>query len=282
MVREVIKIQVVKAHLEGDDVAYIRLTSFNEQTDSGLRHAYQQLKGQAHDHLRGIVLDLRNNPGGLLDQAVAVSDDFIIARRNRHHARAAPRGQPALGRQGRRHHRRAAGGGADQRRLRLGQRDRRGRAAGPSPRGAGRHPQLRQGQRADRDPAARQRRDAADHGALLHAVRPLHPGPRHRAGRGGAATAASTSPSSGRSARRTSTGRCATPAARRRRRPRRAPTCRRSPRTCRNCRRRTSRPSIPRSRTPTSSYSRRWWCCAPCRPANMPRIDPPAACPGRP
>jgi carboxyl-terminal processing protease len=89
LTREVIKIQVVKSHLEGNDVAYIRLTSFNEQTDSGLHHAFQQLSAQAGDHLHGIVLDLRNNPGGLLDQAVAVSDDFIdqgeiVSTRARH------------------------------------------------------------------------------------------------------------------------------------------------------------------------------------------------------
>jgi carboxyl-terminal processing protease len=79
LTREVIKIQVVKSHLEGNDIAYIRITSFNEQTDSGLKKAYQQLKDQAGGALHGIVLDLRNNPGGLLDQAVAVSDDFIDA-----------------------------------------------------------------------------------------------------------------------------------------------------------------------------------------------------------
>ena len=89
MQREVIKIQVVKSHLEGGDIAYIRLTSFNEQTDSGLRKAFQALKQQSGDKLRGIVLDLRNNPGGLLDQAVAVSDDFvdqgeIVSTRARH------------------------------------------------------------------------------------------------------------------------------------------------------------------------------------------------------
>jgi carboxyl-terminal processing protease len=89
LTREVIKIQVVKSHMEGDDVAYIRLTSFNEQTDSGLRKAFQQLKAEAGDHLHGVVLDLRNNPGGLLDQAVAVSDDFIdqgeiVSTRARH------------------------------------------------------------------------------------------------------------------------------------------------------------------------------------------------------
>ena len=77
MTREVIKIQVVKSHLEGNDVAYIRLSQFTEQSDNGLRRAYQQLKAQSGDHLRGVVLDLRNDPGGLLDQAIAVSDDFI-------------------------------------------------------------------------------------------------------------------------------------------------------------------------------------------------------------
>ena len=77
MNREVIKIQVVKSRLEGGDIAYIRLASFNEQTDAGLRKAFQALKTQAGGNLRGVVLDLRNNPGGLLDQAVAVSDDFV-------------------------------------------------------------------------------------------------------------------------------------------------------------------------------------------------------------
>ena len=76
MVREVIKIQVVKSHLEGD-IGYIRLSSFNEQSDAAIRRAYSQLRAQAGGNLHGIVLDLRNNPGGLLDQAIAVSDDFI-------------------------------------------------------------------------------------------------------------------------------------------------------------------------------------------------------------
>ena len=89
MQREVIKIQVVKSRLEGGDIAYIRITSFSEQTDSGLRRAFNALKAQAGDKLRGIVLDLRNNPGGLLDQAVAVSDDLIqsgeiVSTRARH------------------------------------------------------------------------------------------------------------------------------------------------------------------------------------------------------
>jgi carboxyl-terminal processing protease len=79
---------VVKSHLE-NDIAYIRITSFSEQTDSGLRKAFAALKQQAGDKLKGLVLDLRNNPGGLLDQAVAVSDDLlqqgeIVSTRARH------------------------------------------------------------------------------------------------------------------------------------------------------------------------------------------------------
>jgi len=76
MTREVIKIQVVKSHLEGN-IGYMRLSSFNEHSDPEIRRAYNQLKAQSGNKLAGIVLDLRNNPGGLLDQAIAVSDDFI-------------------------------------------------------------------------------------------------------------------------------------------------------------------------------------------------------------
>ncbi len=88
LMREVIKIQVIKAHLE-DDVGYIRISSFNEQTDSGLRKAYEKLKADSGGRMRALVIDLRNNPGGLLDQAVAVSDDFIkdgeiVSTRARH------------------------------------------------------------------------------------------------------------------------------------------------------------------------------------------------------
>ena len=88
IVREIIKIQVVKSRLEGD-VAYLRLAIFNEQSDSGLRRAMESLKQQAGGKLRAVVLDIRNNPGGLLDQAVAVSDDFleqgeVVSTRARH------------------------------------------------------------------------------------------------------------------------------------------------------------------------------------------------------
>jgi carboxyl-terminal processing protease len=67
----------VRSHVEGNNIGYIRITSFNEQTDVGLNNAMKNLKAQASNKLIGVVLDLRNNPGGLLDQAVAVSDAFL-------------------------------------------------------------------------------------------------------------------------------------------------------------------------------------------------------------
>src|SRR6516225_3151988 len=77
LVRATIKIQSVRSHLEGDNIAYIRITTFNEQTDVGLNNAMKNLKQQAGGKLLGVILDLRNDPGGLLDQAVAVADAFL-------------------------------------------------------------------------------------------------------------------------------------------------------------------------------------------------------------
>jgi carboxyl-terminal processing protease len=77
LVRATIKIQSVRSHLEGDNIAYIRITTFNEQTDVGLNNAMKSLRQQAGNKILGVVLDLRNDPGGLLDQAVAVADAFI-------------------------------------------------------------------------------------------------------------------------------------------------------------------------------------------------------------
>ncbi|MCX8134740.1 MAG: S41 family peptidase [Roseococcus sp.] len=75
--RDVIRPQVVRFRLEGNDVGYIRITSFNEQTEVNLRRAVTTLRNQAGGNLRALVLDLRNNPGGLLDQAVQVADDLL-------------------------------------------------------------------------------------------------------------------------------------------------------------------------------------------------------------
>jgi len=76
LTRAVIKVQSVRYRTEGD-IGYIRITSFNEQTQSGLEKALTSLQQQLGDKLKGYVLDLRNNPGGLLDQAVSVSDTFL-------------------------------------------------------------------------------------------------------------------------------------------------------------------------------------------------------------
>ena len=74
--RAIIKIQSVRSRIEGD-AAYVRITSFNEQTETGLKKAMASLKKKLGDNMRGVVLDLRNNPGGLLEQAVAVADAFL-------------------------------------------------------------------------------------------------------------------------------------------------------------------------------------------------------------
>ncbi len=77
VVRDIIRINAVKAHNEGDDVAYIKVTTFNEQTHANLIKAIEDAKKKLGKNLKGYVIDLRNNPGGLLDQAIAVSDDFL-------------------------------------------------------------------------------------------------------------------------------------------------------------------------------------------------------------
>jgi len=78
LTRAVIKIQSVRSRLEGNDIGYIRITSFSEQTSNGVENAFKKLQRDAGEgKLKGLVLDLRNNPGGLLDQAVKVSDMFL-------------------------------------------------------------------------------------------------------------------------------------------------------------------------------------------------------------
>ncbi len=77
VVRDVIKIKSVKAEKQ-DDVGYIRITSFSELTGENVeREIKEQIKQIGKDKFSGIVLDLRNNPGGLLDQAISVSDLFL-------------------------------------------------------------------------------------------------------------------------------------------------------------------------------------------------------------
>jgi carboxyl-terminal processing protease len=74
--RAIIRVESVRWKQEGD-IAYFRVTTFNEQTEDGLERAVDQTRAKIGNKLRGIVLDLRNNPGGLLDQAITVSDAFL-------------------------------------------------------------------------------------------------------------------------------------------------------------------------------------------------------------
>jgi carboxyl-terminal processing protease len=78
IVRDIIRVKSVRWHPEGGDVGYIRITQFNEQTNDGLKQAINELNAQlGADKIKGYVVDLRNNPGGLLDQAISVPDTFL-------------------------------------------------------------------------------------------------------------------------------------------------------------------------------------------------------------
>ena len=89
LVRDEITIQAVRGRAEGQ-VVYVRITSFSEQTFDGLKAAIDKYTKQiGADKVQGVIVDLRNNPGGLLDQAIAVSDAFldrgeIVSTRGRH------------------------------------------------------------------------------------------------------------------------------------------------------------------------------------------------------
>ncbi len=78
LTRDNIRVRSVRARVEGDDIAYIRITTFNEQTTEGLKREMAALTTQiGPDKLKGYIVDLRNNPGGLLEEAVSVSDAFL-------------------------------------------------------------------------------------------------------------------------------------------------------------------------------------------------------------
>jgi carboxyl-terminal processing protease len=86
--RAAIEVEAVKSHREGD-IGYIRIPAFNEHTSDGLEAAVRSLKKQIGPHLKGYIIDLRDDGGGVLDQAIAVSDDFlnsgeIVSTRGRH------------------------------------------------------------------------------------------------------------------------------------------------------------------------------------------------------
>src|ERR1700754_1697816 len=77
LVRDNIRVRSVRAHVEADDIAYIRITTFNEQTTECLKREISNLQNQIGDKLKGYVIALRNNPGGLLEEAVTVSGSFL-------------------------------------------------------------------------------------------------------------------------------------------------------------------------------------------------------------
>ena len=88
IVRDTITVQSVRSRIEGD-IGYLRITAFNEQTTPGLEKAIADIREELGDTLHGLVIDLRNNPGGLLDEAISVSDAFlergeIVSTRGRH------------------------------------------------------------------------------------------------------------------------------------------------------------------------------------------------------
>lgn len=76
IIRAVIKVSPIRSRAEGN-IGYVRITSFSRQTEPNLAKAIEKLKVEIGDDLQGFILDLRNNPGGLLDQAIAVSDAFL-------------------------------------------------------------------------------------------------------------------------------------------------------------------------------------------------------------
>ncbi len=88
--RAIIRVQSVRFRPEGSDIGYVRITAFNEQSQIGLDKALAELDKTMGDKLIGYVLDLRNNPGGLLDQAVSISGTFlpagveVVSTRGRH------------------------------------------------------------------------------------------------------------------------------------------------------------------------------------------------------
>jgi C-terminal peptidase (prc) len=181
IVRDIIRVRSVRSKVE-DDVGYIRITQFNDQTTEGLKKAIKDLTDQIPaDKLKGFVLDLRNNPGGLLDQAISVSDAFlergeIVSTRGRdpdetQRFNARPgdlvKGKPVIVL--------INGGSASASEIVAGALQDHKRATLVGTRSFGK------GSVQTIIPLGRQRRAAADDGALLHAGGPVDPGQGDRA-----------------------------------------------------------------------------------------------------
>ena len=180
MNRERIELRPVKWEIK-DGIGYININTFSGNVgdaDQGGAGAIDKATG---GHPLGYIVDLRSNPGGLLDQAVDVSRRLPRGRRDRLAARPREGRYRALLCPSRRHGAWPSGHRAGRRRHRLGVGDRRRRAAGSSPRADHGREKLRQGFGPDRRPDGPRRRAQADDGALLHAVGPLGSGGRDRA-----------------------------------------------------------------------------------------------------
>ncbi len=188
IVREIIHVQSVRSHLESGDIGYIRITQFNQEAYDGVRKAFDHFRaepGQAN--LKGYVLDLRNNPGGLLNQAVEITNAFvdngdIVSTRGRN----SDQGQRYSARSGVNLSQEKPVVVLDQWRFGFGLGDRLRRLAGSQARNADRHADIRQGVGSDHPAARRKWRAQAHHRPLLHAFRPLDPGQGHRSGHQGA------------------------------------------------------------------------------------------------
>ena len=189
IMREIIRVRPVRYKTDSGDIGYIRITRFNEQTTDGLKKAIASISKEIPaDKLAGYVVDLRNNPGGLLDQAVSVSSAFmnrgeVVSTRGRtaeetqrFTARGGDitKGKPLVVL--------INGGSASASEIVAGAlRDhKRATLIGTRTFGKGSVQTII-------PLGVRQRRAGADHGALLHPVGPLDPGPGHRARRRSAA-----------------------------------------------------------------------------------------------
>jgi carboxyl-terminal processing protease len=89
LMRDRIRVKSVKYNVEANDIGYIRIASFSEQTQEGLEQAMADFKTKLGDKAKGYIVDLRNDPGGLLDMAISVSDSFldrgeVVSTRGRH------------------------------------------------------------------------------------------------------------------------------------------------------------------------------------------------------
>ena len=76
IIRDVIKIRSVK-HEIINNIGYVRLTTFSDTTTSGMEKSINEIKKELGDKFQGLILDLRNNPGGLLNQSISVTDAFL-------------------------------------------------------------------------------------------------------------------------------------------------------------------------------------------------------------